>query len=98
MVDKANIAAVIGDLATAHLGQVLPGNHHLPAAGALDQGDQFQQGGLTCTGVAGEKGHLTRGNVETGVRQRLMAAGVALADIGKTDHSVSLPITQTVLR
>ncbi len=55
----------------------------------LDQPQQFQQGALARAGMPGDEGHLAGGHLERKLRQRLVAAFVAFADLIELDHRVS---------
>jgi hypothetical protein len=66
--------------------EVLVIDDNLAGGRAYQQRDEFQQGTLAGTGVAGEKGHLATVDVKIDIAQGIETAGVTLADVMKLDH------------
>jgi hypothetical protein len=85
----ADAPAQFRNAAAAHLGEVLAIQRDHAMRRTLDQPEHVQQRALAGAGVAGDEGHLAAGHFKGELRQRLVAAVVAFADLIEMDHRAS---------
>jgi len=84
--DDADVAPDVGNLAVADVVQINPVEKNLPARRSLDHRNQFQQGTFAGTGMPGKKCHLPLRQPQVDLAERIVAAGVAFADVVEVNH------------
>ena len=85
----ADLAAVLGNLATSHAPSILTVDDDLSARGPLDQGDQAQQRALARARVPGHEHHLSLVNGQAEIREGFLPARKSLGDVLELDHQLA---------
>ncbi len=84
--DHADLTANIGNITPCDATDIVAMKADPTVARTLHHPNQFEQCTFAGTGVAGEKSHLALLQVEANLLQGLMAPGIVLADLFKTNH------------
>ena len=87
--NQAQITAQIGECPPFECRDVLSVDDYTAGIGVFNGGNEIKQGAFACAGMPGNKYHFAHGDVETDVFQCFVAAGKALVNLIKTNHSPS---------
>lgn len=100
LIDRTHLTPMQRNLPATHLEQVAFAQQHRALTRAFAEVNQFEQGTFAGAGVASHEQHLAVGHFEADIGQRLVATGVVLADVVKTQngHSAIMPERQRLRR
>ena len=85
----ADVAAQLRNAAPAHVRELRMVDDDLPARRPFDEADQFQERALAGARMAGHEHHLAGADLEAELGERVLAGGIAFADLVEGDHSES---------